>query len=108
MKQSRTRVAILAAIVSVSIFLIGSRFLRAAAQGPTSSPAGAPQQAELTVTVGKSTLVDSALPIERVSVGFGEVAEAAVVSPNEVLLNGKAPGETSLIVWQSSAWSRRM
>src|SRR5262249_23660877 len=43
---------------------------------------------------------NSTLPIERVSIGFGEVAEATAVTLNEVLLNGKAPGETSLIIWQ--------
>jgi pilus assembly protein CpaC len=93
-------VAVIAAIASLSIFLICGRFLRAAAQEPSARPAGPAQAAEVTLTVGKSILIDSALPIERVSVGFGEVAEAAVVSPNEVLLNGKAPGETTLIVWQ--------
>jgi len=55
---------------------------------------------ELFVTAGKSVIVDSALPIERVSVGFGDIAEATAVSISELLVNGKAPGETSLIVWQ--------
>ncbi len=55
---------------------------------------------ELFVTVGKSVIVNSAVPIERVSVGFGEAAEATAVGPTEVLVNGKAPGETSLIIWQ--------
>jgi pilus assembly protein CpaC len=55
---------------------------------------------ELFVTVGKSVIVNSAVPIERISVGFGDVAEATAVAPGEVLVNGKAPGETSLIVWQ--------
>lgn len=55
---------------------------------------------ELFVNVGKSVIINSAVPIERVSVGFGEIAEATAVGPQEVLVNGKAPGETSLIVWQ--------
>jgi pilus assembly protein CpaC len=69
--------------------------------------AAAPQQPaapespnELFVNVGKSVVVDSSLPIQRVSVGFGDVAEATAVSPTEVLVNGKTPGETSLIIWQ--------
>jgi pilus assembly protein CpaC len=69
---------------------------------PTQASAATTQESsnELFVTVGKSVIVNSALPIERVSVGFGEVAEATAVSMREVLVNGKAPGETSLIVWQ--------
>jgi len=61
----------------------------------------APQTArELALTVGKSLIVNSAATIERVAVGFGDVAEARAVGPREVLLDGKAPGETSLIIWQ--------
>jgi pilus assembly protein CpaC len=61
-------------------------------------PNGAP--GKLIVTVGKSLIIDSPLRIERISVANGDLAEAVAVRPNEVLINGKAPGETSLIVWQ--------
>ena len=59
---------------------------------PTSQP--------LDLTVGKSMLLDSTLPMERVAVGLGGFAEVTAVGPNEVLVNGKAPGETTLIIWQ--------
>lgn len=52
------------------------------------------------MAVGKSVLVDTARPIERVAVGSGDLAEATAVSPTEIMLNGKVPGETTLIVWQ--------
>jgi len=55
---------------------------------------------DLVVAVGKSVLVDCARSIERIAVGTGEFAEAAAVSPTEIVINGKAPGETTLIVWQ--------
>ena len=54
----------------------------------------------LTVTVGKSLIIDSPLNIQRVSVANGELVEAVAVNPKEVLINGKAVGETTLIVWQ--------
>ena len=54
----------------------------------------------LDLTVGKSMLLDSILPMERVSVGLGGFAEVTAVGPSEVLVSGKAPGETSLIIWQ--------
>ena len=56
--------------------------------------------AVLTLSVGKSAIIKSDLPIERIAVGFGDIAEASAVSPNEVLINGKTPGLTSLILWQ--------
>jgi pilus assembly protein CpaC len=54
----------------------------------------------LDLTVGKSMLLDSALPMERVAIGLGGFAEVTAVGPSEVLVNAKAPGETTLIIWQ--------
>jgi pilus assembly protein CpaC len=54
---------------------------------------------ELNLEVGKAVLVDCAQPIQRVAVGTGEVAEATAVSPTEVMITGKGPGATSLIIW---------
>ena len=61
------------------------------------APGGAP--AKLVVTVGKSLIIDSPMKIQRISVANGELIEAVAVNPKEVLINGKAAGETSLIVW---------
>jgi len=61
---------------------------------------------ELLLTVGKSIIVDSTSPIERISVGFGDVAEAAAISPRELLLSGRTPGVTSLVVWQEGELRR--
>jgi pilus assembly protein CpaC len=55
---------------------------------------------ELSVTVCKSVLVDSPQTIERIAVSNGALAEAVAISPHELMLNGLAPGETSLIIWQ--------
>src|SRR6266849_3688798 len=59
-----------------------------------------PAARDLFVTVGKSLVVDSPVNIQRVSVANGEFAEALAVNPREVLVNGKAAVETSLIIWQ--------
>lgn len=56
---------------------------------------------ELFVTVGQSVLVDTTRPIVRAAVGLGDIAEATATSPTEVMVNGKAPGVTSLIVWEA-------
>ncbi len=67
-------------------------------QAPAESGQESPN--ELSVLMGKSLIVSTAQPIERISVGYNDVAEATAVSPHEVLVNGKATGETSLIVWE--------
>ena len=63
-------------------------------------PLSAQNTRELVVTVGKSLVVNSAANIERIAVGFGDVAEARAVGPKEILIDGKTAGETSLIIWQ--------
>jgi pilus assembly protein CpaC len=73
---------------------------QATVQADTDSPSG------LTLTAGKSTIIDSSLPIERISVGFGDIAEATATGPREFLLNAKTPGVTSLIVWQEGGAKR--
>lgn len=91
--------------------LIALSFVRAAPLGqvegqlPTTTPA-MELPASLTLTVGKSTVIDSPLPLERISVGFGDIAEAIAVGPRELLLNAKTPGVTSLILWQEGGAKR--
>ena len=58
--------------------------------------------AEVTVSVDKSVVIDSRSPIDRVSVANGKFADAVVISPQEIVVNGKAPGNTSLIIWQKA------
>lgn len=74
------------------------------AQAPPSpqqlAAAGQDASNELSVAVGQSVLVDTRQPITRVTVGLGDIAEAQATAPNEVVVNGKTPGETSLIVWE--------
>jgi pilus assembly protein CpaC len=56
---------------------------------------------DLALVVGRSVLLDTAQPVQRVAVGLGDFAEAAVISPTEIMVNGKAPGETTLILWET-------
>lgn len=77
--------------------------LAGAAESPRAqNTANAPGPTKLMVTVGKSLIIDSPLNIMRVLVSNADLAEAVAVNPKEVLINGKTPGETSLIVWQQS------
>jgi pilus assembly protein CpaC len=58
------------------------------------------QNTPLVVTVGKSLVLDNSMNIQRISLANGDLAEAVAVNPREVLINGKMPGETSLVIWQ--------
>src|SRR5262252_10176480 len=58
-----------------------------------------PGAAPLRVMVGKSLLINTTERLKRVSVTDPSVADALVVTPNQVLVNGLAPGEISLLLW---------
>jgi pilus assembly protein CpaC len=69
--------------------------------GPVLNAQASPDSSrELSVAVGKTAIIDFTHPIRRVSVGLGDIAEASPVSPTEILVNGKTPGVTSLIIWE--------
>lgn len=60
----------------------------------------------LSVGAGKTRLLDMPTNIERVSVAAPETAEAVPVSARSLMINGRAPGETSLIIWLADGTHR--
>jgi pilus assembly protein CpaC len=64
------------------------------------SDAGAP--ADLIVMVSRSIVLDHDARIRRVSVSNSDIAEAVAVSTKEILLNGKAQGDTTLTLWDAA------
>ena len=55
--------------------------------------------AELKAIVGKSQLIKFDEPVKRISITDPDLADIVVISPKEMLINGKTGGETSLIIW---------
>ena len=49
--------------------------------------------------VGKSLLVNTSERLKRVSVTDPAVADAIVVTPTQILVHGRSPGEVSLFIW---------
>ncbi len=56
-------------------------------------------KAAISVSVNESKVIDQAVGIRRISIANADIAEAVAVSTNEIVVNGKAVGDTSLIVW---------
>ena len=65
---------------------------------------GEPQTLHL--LVGRSLVISSPTRIKRVSLADPEIAEALVVSPTQVLVNGRKPGGVSLMVWDEADQSQ--
>ena len=92
---------------------------RSGAQQVAPAPAAAPQTQPgassaqetgepqtLHLLVGRSLVISSPTRIKRVSLADPEIAEAIVVSPIQVLVNGKKPGGVSLMVWDEADQSQ--
>jgi pilus assembly protein CpaC len=87
---------------------------------PPAAPAAQPAPAQVPVTqstesegpqtlhllVGRSIVISSPARIKRISLADPNIAEAIVVSPTQVLVNGRAPGGVSLIIWDESDQSQ--
>jgi len=76
-----------------------------AAQGQPAKSAAMTDVPQLTVIASKSILINTQEPIGRVSVSAPDVADVLVVSPHQVVIHGKAPGITSIILWERSGKS---
>jgi len=54
------------------------------------------------VLVGQSRVINFDRPIGRFSVSNPEIAEAVLVAPDQVLVNGKGFGQVNFIAWEQS------
>ena len=62
--------------------------------------------APLRVMVGKSLLINTTERLKRVSVTDPSVADALVLTPTQILVHGRSPGEVSLLIWDELERSR--
>src|SRR5437660_4447941 len=56
--------------------------------------------------VGKSLLINTTERLKRVSVTDPGVADALVLTPTQILVHGRSPGEVSLLIWDELERSR--
>ena len=56
----------------------------------------------INVLVGQSRVINFDRPVGRFSVSNPEIAEAVLVTPDQVLVNGKAFGQVNFIAWEQS------
>jgi pilus assembly protein CpaC len=69
----------------------------------SAQPQGA---APLRVMVDKSLLINTTERLKRISVTDPTVAYATVITPTQILVHGRAPGEVSLLIWDELERSR--
>ena len=82
--------------------------LPARAQQPAPAVAAPPrpQYERVVVTAGRSTVVPTEFDVTRIAITNPEIADAVVVQPREILVDGKKSGTVSLIVWGANKRSQ--
>ena len=73
--------------------------LLAGAGRPAAVAAAEQGLVRLDVTIGKSQVIDLKEPFTRVSVTNPNIADVFAITPNQILVNGKAAGVTSLVAF---------
>jgi pilus assembly protein CpaC len=68
-------------------------------QTPAATSRPADEGSQLLVPFNKSIVLERPAGVRRISISNADIAEATAVSATEILINGKTPGETNLIVW---------
>src|SRR5438128_2774053 len=67
------------------------------------APALAQSPRELSIITGRGELLQFERDIERVAISEPKIADAIVVSPREIMVNGKSAGKASLVVWDGGS-----
>jgi pilus assembly protein CpaC len=93
--STRLRPAI--GLLAVAVLVAARSEARAAGAGQ--QPDQAPATKRVSLTAGRSTVVSTDYDISRIAVTNPAVADAVVVQPREILIDGKSAGTVSLIVW---------
>jgi pilus assembly protein CpaC len=73
---------------------------------PPQAPAASEGPVPLRVMVGKSLLINTTDRLKRVSVTDPDIADPQVITPTQVLVHGRSPGEVSLLIWDESERAR--
>ena len=70
--------------------------LRSAAQDPVTVR-------DMALVQGRGELLQFGRDVARVVIAEPKIADAIIVSPRDVMVNGKGPGHTTLVVWENES-----
>ncbi len=99
--QTRSPIARFVALFGAVLIAITTSSLAFAQETSYSASFTAAKEAiPINVLVGQSRVINFDRPIGRFSVSNPEIAEAVLVAPDQVLVNGKAFGQVNFIAWE--------
>jgi pilus assembly protein CpaC len=72
---------------------------QAAAVAPAAQASDASGFERVLLTVGRSAVLSTPFDVTRMAITDPKIADAVVVKPRQILIDGRSPGTVSLIVW---------
>src|SRR4051812_46536394 len=87
------------ALCSLVALAVATSVVLAQAPVVQTPDAGTATLPRVALTTGRSTILETTFDVTRIAVTNPAVADATVVRQREILIDGKAPGTISLIVW---------
>ena len=87
------------ALVACAIAILAAADLAMASDGTVRIATASREAQQLSLVVGKSTVVDVPVPIKRASLADPQIADAIVLSPKQIYVTGKGYGTTNLTLW---------
>jgi len=122
-RKMRLRTCLLGALLSACVLPALSETMQQAeppGQPQNPAPGGTPtttvssqaqtsptqSSAPLRVMVGKSLLINTTEQLKRISITDDSIASARVITPTQILVHGRSPGEVSLLIWDQFERSR--
>ena len=93
-------------IVLQLLFLLSIGSFAAAQNTPAPAPVSPGEGETVHVLVGKSIVINVQAPLTRVLSSNPSAVEALATSPTQVVVEGKAAGNSSLILWDASGRSQ--
>lgn len=88
-----------ALVACVTIAVLGVAELAMASEGTVRIATASREAQQLSLVLGKSTVVDVPVPIKRASLADPQIADAIVLSPKQIYVTGKGYGTTNLTLW---------
>jgi pilus assembly protein CpaC len=101
--QSRSRISRRVSLLLASLITIFATSIARAQENSYKASFGQNKEAiAVNVLVGQSRVINFDRPVGRFSVSNPDIAEAILVTPDQVLVNGKAFGQVNFIAWEQT------
>src|SRR5262249_5321792 len=86
-------------LVACAIIVLGAAGLATASEGTIRIATASRDAQQISLVVGKSTVIDVPVPIKRASLADPQIADAIVLSPKQIYVTGKGYGTTNRTLW---------